>query len=113
METCGGHGGAAVLHWLKRSSERAVVQALSGGVGNLGVLRRSGSRARRCSRNSAAQTTRNATTPATTMTLVAASAARTTSTTIVAASAASTVATIVGVLTRNWPDRRRRRPPVR
>jgi hypothetical protein len=54
-----------------RWSRRGVVQALSGGVGNLGVVRRSGSRARRCSKNSAAQTTRNTTAPATTATVVA------------------------------------------
>ena len=100
-------GGCAPLAGAGRTN-RQVVQALSGGVGNLGVVRRSGSKARRCSKNSTAQTTRNATAPATTATVVAASAARTTSTTIAAASAASTVATIVGVLTRNWPDRRSR-----
>jgi hypothetical protein len=45
----------------------------------------------------------DATVPATTATVVAAATARITSTSIAAARAASTVATIVGVLTRNWP----------
>src|SRR5271156_3847959 len=82
-----------------QSGPRAV-QEWSGGVGNLGVVRATGSRVWRSQETSAAHTSRNAAAAVTAAMVAGAPAFRTASTTIAAARAASTVAMTVGVLTR-------------
>src|SRR5215207_9334938 len=77
-----------------------VLWGFSCGVGNLGVVSRSGCRTYRCIGNSVPHTARNATTPPATSVALGASATCRSSTTMVAARLASTVATMVGVFTK-------------
>jgi len=89
-------GLAGHSHRLRRSGPRAV-QEWSGGVGNLGVVRATGSRVWRSQETSAAHTSRNAAAAVTAAMVAGAPAFRTASTAITAASAAFTVARTVGV----------------